>query len=402
MERPPRVLLIGWRFEAVEALHCLGADVTCVLSIADDASRAGVLDDVHTVVVSDASNTEATLSGLERLHISVADFDVITSQFEFTLATAAVIGADRSPQSVRTVVAMRDKQVQKRLIKKAKIPTAESTQLVHSRELADAPFPRGVVKPLDRSGTRGVRSWRDEEQRRNLAAELANVPGPWIVEEWVDGAELHLDGVVRGGEVLFISVGRYVQNVLDIRQGGIVATVLQRPEESASVYDASYDIAQRSMSALGHEEGVFHLEVFEQPNGLVFGECGARIPGGSFDRMIHRQHNVDLNEEWARTVLGFESVAAPSVAETYFGDVFLTAPAGILQSSPDEHEVRAQDGVRYASLRVQAGDELTEASEASSAYAGTAVVEGQNPQQTRARIQHLAHWFSEKTVVSHH
>lgn len=401
--RRRQVLLIGWRPDAIKALRRLGAEVTCVLATSDDTEeRTLLLDDAHTVPVRDPSSTEETLAGLERFDLSVRNFDVVCSQFEFTLVNAAVVGGRRGGTTPQDALALRDKDLQKRRIRAAGIPVADSRPIVHARELRAFPHQRGVLKPLANSATRGVHAWHDDNERIALARRLeeSGALGPWLAEEWVDGAELHVDGVVRGGQVLFTSVGRYVQNVLAIRDGGIVASVMEHPAHRADLYDRAHAVAEQAMKALGHHDGVFHMEVFEQGDRLVFGECGGRVPGGSFDEMIRLQHGVDLHEEWARAVLGLAPTAAPAPAEQWYGDVFLAVDAGTLRSFPGERDVAAREGVRHVGLTARPGDTLISGREASCSFVGTAVVAGRDPEQTGRRLRDLAHWFAANTVVT--
>ncbi|MDQ8706944.1 Rid family hydrolase [Streptomyces sp. LHD-70] len=397
------VLLIGWRPEAIEALERHGAEVTCVLATRDDTPRrAALLDDAHTVPVQDPTSAEETLAGLERCGLSVTDFDVVCSQHEYTLVNASVLGGPRSPTTPRAALALRDKDLQKRRIRDAGLAAAEARAIVHTGQLRDVPHTRGVIKPLADSGTRGVLSWRNEAERHAVAdlLERADAQGPCLTEEWVDGAELHIDGVVRGGQVLFVSVGRYLQNVLSIRDGGIVATVMEHPGHRTELYDRAHTFAEQAMKALEHHDGVFHLEVFEQPDRFVFGECGGRIPGGSFDEMIRRQHGVDLHDEWARAVLGLPPGVAPRPDERWLGDVFLATEAGRLRDFPDEREVAERDGVEHVVLTARVGGTSSEATEASNRPAGTAVLAGADAEQTALRIRELAAWFAARTVVA--
>ncbi|MBE1574388.1 acetyl-CoA carboxylase biotin carboxylase subunit family protein [Amycolatopsis roodepoortensis] len=394
------VLLIGWRPEAVRALHALGAEVTCVLAAGEDRDREGVLDDAHVVPVRDPADTESTLAGLQRRGISVDAFDVVCSQYEFTLVNASVVGGPRAPHSAADALLMRDKDLQKRSIRAAGIPVAESALVVQPGDLAAFDHSRGALKPLADSGTRGVRAWRTPAARLELARELDVAAGPWLAEEWIDGPELHVDGIVRDGRVLFVSVGRYLDNVLAIREGGIVATVVQHPLACDKLYDRCRALADRCMAALRHRDGVFHLEVFENDDRLVFGECGGRIPGGSFDEMIRLQHGVDLHDEWARAVLELGSAVAPDVADGWFGDVFLATGPGTLRSCPGEREILARPGVRHVALRSRPGDTLADSSTASNIHAGTAVVEGTDEHDTADRIRRLASWFSSEIVLT--
>ncbi|GLZ38107.1 hypothetical protein [Actinokineospora sp. NBRC 105648] len=394
-----KVLLVGWRPEAVAALRAHGAEVTCALAAADDLARAGLLDDAHTVVVEDAADAESTLAGLHRAGTPPTAFDVVCSQFEFTMVTAAVLGGSRCPQTPEQALLLRDKDLQKRRVREAGLPVADCRVLTRASEVGDVGYPRGVIKPLADSSTRGVRHWQSPQQRRALADELGALPGPWLAEAWVDGSELHLDGVVRGGEVRFLSVGRYLQNVLAIRDGGLVGTVVQHPRAYPELQHACLKFADRAMTALDHRDGVFHLELFEDGDRLVFGECGGRIGGGSWDEMIRRQHGVDLHDEWARAVLGLPGAAAPVVSDRWYGDLFLDTPPGELVSCPDVAALLARPGVEHAVVLAEPGAVLADRATASSACAGFAVVSGSGPEQTADRIRELARWFSDESVL---
>jgi enamine deaminase RidA (YjgF/YER057c/UK114 family)/biotin carboxylase len=396
-----KVLLLGWRPESLAALRGLGADVTCVLTAADDEKRTGLLDDAHTVPVQDPADTGSVLAGLMRYGISVADFDVICAPGENPLVNAAVLADGRGGATPADALLLRDKDLQKRYIREAGIPVADSRSVAHARELNTFPQPRGVLKPLDGTGTVGVRAWHSEEERIGLARRLADegANGPWLAEQWVDGRELHVDGVVRGGEVRFLSIGRYLQNVLAIRAGGIVATHVLHPDKYDDLHVRARDVAQRAAKSLAHQDGVFHMEVFEQEDQLVFGEYAGRIPGGEIASMILLQHGVDLDEEWARAVLGLESAAAPSVARACIGFVSLFTPGGILGSCPGEDELTQHEGVRRVSMRARLGEVRPDPADASNAPAAMAVVEGQDEQQVVERMRRLAEWFPAQSVV---
>lgn len=397
-----RALLIGWRLEAVIALRRLGADVSCVLTPGDDERRAGILDDEHTFPVPNATNTEWTLAALKRRDVSAADFDVVCAHSEDPFVNAAVVGGARSRMTADGALVLRDKDLQKSLIRSAGIPVADSRVIVHAAELADFPYARGVLKPLDGSGTVGVRAWHDDRERARVVAELEAGPacGPWLAEEWVDGSELHLDGVVRGGEVRFLSVARYLQNVLGIRDGGLVASVSVRADRHPDLFDRARELTAHALKALEHHDGVFHLEAFDQGDRLVFGECAGRIGGSVVDRMVEHQYGVDLHDEWARTVLGLESALTPSTAQDTFGMLSLYTPAGRLRSCPTESEVAAREGVRYVSLRARPGDLRPEPGTASNRPAALVVVAGEDERQTRDRMHTVARWFSAAAVLS--
>ncbi|WP_405554226.1 acetyl-CoA carboxylase biotin carboxylase subunit family protein [Streptomyces sp. NBC_01171] len=392
------VLLIGWRPDAVEALHRLGAEVTCVVAAHELPAVGALLDDAHTVVAGDPYATEPTLAALAREGLSADRFDVVTSQFEYSLVNAAVVGGARSRTSPEQALLLRDKALQKRRIRAAGLPVADSALVTRPAALHGFALSRGVLKPLDLSAGRGVRTWADDAGRALLAETLADspTPGPWLAESWVDGTELHLDGVVRAGRVRFVSVGRYLQNPLAVHTGGPRGSLMEHPDHDPSLYDRAGAFADRAMAALDHHDGVFHLEVYEQPDGTwVFGECGGRIAGGSIDVMVRLQHGVDLHEEWARAVLGLPPTPARPAAVTSFGHVFLAAP-GPRCALPGLPEIAARPGVRHTAAQPPPP------APAARLFPATAVVEGKDPRHTSELVHDLADWFDDRCVPASH
>ncbi|MDH6226010.1 hypothetical protein [Streptomyces sp. MJP52] len=389
------VLLIGWRPDAVAALRRLGAEVTCVLAAHELDARGDLLDDAHTVVARDPCATEPTLAALERHGLSADRFDVVTSQFEYSLVNAAVVGGPRSPAGIRQALLLRDKELQKRRVRAARLPVADSAQVTRPADLLALDRPRGVLKPLDLSTGRGMRTWSSDAERIHIAETLADspTPGPWLAESWVDGEELHVDGVVRHGEVRFVSVGRYLQNPLAAQRGGLRGSLAEHPERRRGLYDHAREFAGRVMSALDHRDGVFHLEVYEQADGRwVFGECGGRLGGGSLDVLVRLQHGVDLHEEWARAVLALPPGPPAVPAATTFGHVFLAAD-GPERGRPADAEIAARDGVRHVASQPPPAGPLSSTTPARR-FPATAVVEGKDTAHADDRVRALATWFS--------
>jgi biotin carboxylase len=394
----PHVLLIGWRPDAVAALQRLGTEVTCVVAVHELDQRGDLLDDAHTVVARDPHAAEPTLAALERQGVDPGRFDVVTSQFEFSLVNAAVVGGARSPMSLRQALLLRDKDLQKRRIRAARIPVADSVPVLRPRDLHGFAHHQGVLKPLDLSASRGVRAWTTDTERAEIAETLAAsyTAGPWLAESWVEGEELHIDGVVRHGEVRFASVGRYLLNPLAIRERGLRGSLMEHPERQPELYIRAREFATRVTAALSHRDGVFHLEVYERSDGSwIFGECGGRIAGGSIDTMIRLQHGVDLHEEWARAVLGLPSGLAEATSPSSFGHVFLAAGPGRLLARPPDSAIAARAGVWHVAPQPPPPAQAP-ASPDARVFPVTAVVEGKDERHAAERVRDLADWFATK------
>ncbi|WP_328967856.1 ATP-grasp domain-containing protein [Streptomyces sp. NBC_00239] len=359
---------------------------------------------MRTVLVTDQASVDQALAGLTRNGLDLRDFDAVCSGLEFCLATAAVLSdlARITERAAFGAVAMRDKDVQKALVRAAGVATAQCVTVAGHADVAAHPdrFPV-VVKPL--SGSGALDTFRIDG-RDGLAAYVrgTDTAGPWLVEEFISGAEFQVDGVVRGGAVTFLSMGRYLENIIDIHDGGLVGCIAVPPALHPELYENAKAVAHDSLKALEHVDGVFHMEVFVRDGEIVFGECGARVGGGRTDEVVERSFGVNLHDEWVRGVLRRPAVPEPADvggAGAVHGDMHLYAPQGLVREMPTREEVLARPGVVYAELKIARGATMPDVTSASYLRAGVAVVSGADEQEVEARMKDLSAWFAASVVT---
>ncbi|MFJ5546887.1 ATP-grasp domain-containing protein [Streptomyces sp. NPDC093225] len=391
-------------FRAVAALHRSGVEVTCVLTPGDVEAARREFPNMRTVLVTDQTSVDQALAGLTRNALDLRDFDAVCSGLEFCLATAAVLSdlARITDRAAFGAVAMRDKDVQKALVRAAGVSTAQCVTVSGAADVAAHPdrFPV-VVKPL--SGSGALDTFRID--RRDDLAEYVrttDTKGPWLVEEFISGAEFQVDGVVRGGEVTFLSLGRYLENIIDIHDGGLVGCIALPPALHAELFENAKVVARDSLKALEHVDGVFHMEVFVRDGEIVFGECGARVGGGRTDEVVERSFGVNLHDEWVRGVLGRPAApGAPGAGGTnaVHGDMHLYAPQGLVREVPTRDEVLARPGVVHVELKITPGGTMPDVTSASYLHAGVAVISGADDREVESRMKELSAWFAASVVT---
>lgn len=402
-----RVLLLGWSPEqAPRGIAQLGVEVTCVATPTEaEAARAsGVLSEL--VVVDDPASVESVILGLSRARLAPSDFEFVSSAHEFTVISAAIIGALGAARSlpVPVAVALRDKFVQKQLVRAAEVATADCEAVESPAQVPAAAKRLGgypaVVKPVAGAGARDTARLVSAEHAAHWVASAG--PGPWLVEQFVTGAEIHLDGVARGGQILFLSAGRYLHNIIEVHiKDALIASALVDPATDVALYEHSAELVYRVLAALGYTDGIFHVEAFEQEDGsLVFGECGGRVAGGRIDEAVRLQFGVDLHQQWGLAALGLpaDPIATTPTGGT-FGWVHLLAPAGLVRSNPGLDAILARPGVVQAELRIQPGDLVPEHRPDSRARAARAVLTGNDAEEVRQQIVTLAEWFRSSVEV---
>jgi len=400
------VLLIGWYPAALDALVRLGARVVNVIDSRhrDKARAHRAHGDGTFVVVPDSRNAEDVAAGLARHDRKPGDFSLVCAMREFSLVAAALLAAAGSATGMplRTAVALRDKFVQKQRVREAGLPVTDCRVVDRLDELRGEEFVRPlVVKPLAGGGSRDTCVLTDADAVGRLAdGTHSPARGPWLVEDYVPGTELHVDGVVRDGEVRWFGIARYLQNVIDIKSGGCVGSVILDPDDHPALHAAVGKLLSGVLDALGHRDGIFHVEVFEHDGELTFSECAGRIGGGMIREMVRHRFGVDLAEEWARAVLGLPS-SPPATGDRprACGFVQLAAPVGVLRRVPDVADVLARPGCVEASVLLQEGAVVPDMTVASNVKVGKALVEGDSEEEVRARLLDLADWFSAAVVT---
>lgn len=390
-----KALVIGWREGSFAALKRLGIEIVCI-GPADKADVAPSCGVTHYVPVPDVTDIENVLFHAKRLVDGGWGFDTVATGSEFPLVCAAVVGAALGVRSmsIDTARLLRDKAAQKNAVRRAGVPVARSWIFMRGEQLPKLDYPVVVKPPAGAGAENTVVVSSPDELARACVGDLT-----WLIESFVSGAEMQIDGVVRGGAVIMLTVSRYLSNLIHIHDGQITGAIVVPRDSETPLYVAAEDLVSRSLRALGHTDGVFHIEAFETADGLVFSECGGRVSGGGNDEAIRLHTGVDIHEQWARAAIGVPANLSTVISSNIFGDVQLPAPAGRIMQLPTERELHLQPGVENVRLHVSVGEEMPRATK-SSVRAATVVVSGATEADVRERMARLNDWFSLQTVVS--
>jgi hypothetical protein len=122
----------------------------------------------------------------------------------------------------------------------------------------------------------------------------------FLLERYVPGEVLHVDGLAVDGELVFQRASAYARPPLDVYQGGgvFVTTTLPTNSPTAATLDALNQEVQR---ALGMVRGATHTEFIRGAEGdFVFLETAARVGGANIADAIAFASGVNLWREWAR------------------------------------------------------------------------------------------------------
>ncbi|HWJ50087.1 MAG TPA: ATP-grasp domain-containing protein [Solirubrobacteraceae bacterium] len=280
---------------------------------------------------------------------------------------AAALGAERlglAHNPPDAVARKRDKAAMRRALAQAGVPQPRFALLPSGADVEVVVREVGlpcVVKPVALSGSRGVIRANDGEQARLtvervrgiLAAAHEPPEAPLLVESYLPGAEVALEGLLRGGRLEVLAVfdkpdpleGPYFEETLYVTPSRLPMTVLVEVEA----------VTARAARALGLREGPIHAELRVDGERVSVLELAARSIGGLCSRALRFGAGVSLEHVILRHALGLglEDLARESTAS---GVMMIPIPgAGVLRAVEGQQQARAVEGIGGLEITIARG-----------------------------------------------
>lgn len=345
----------------LSASQALGADL--VVASEHRQTMSETMGDRSLVV--DFSRPEAAAETIvERAKEKPLDAVVgVDEQGVFVAALAAArLGLIGNPPEA--VAATTDKIAMRKAFSAAGIPQPEhhiagpDTDLVRlAREVG---FPC-VVKPVSMSASRGVIRADDPlaadtaaRRIRTILAEAGHDPDePLLIERYVPGVEVAVEGLLRGGALETLAVfdkpdpleGPYFEESIYVTPSRLPAETL----EAVSQLTAS------AAAALGLLEGPIHAEARIDSDRIWILELAARSIGGLCSRSLRSRLGLSLEELILRHALGMPLEDRGHESEAS-GVMMLPIPkAGVLKEVRGQAEARAVSGVDGLEISIPLG-----------------------------------------------
>lgn len=296
----------------VRAGASLGAEV--VVASEHRQAMAGAMGDRALVVPLD--RPEAAADAIVALHRRRA-IDAVVAVDDQGLLTAALaserLGLTHSPPPA--VAATRDKAAARLALAAAGVPQPRFRVLARSQDVAevatDVGFPC-VVKPVSLSGSRGVIRADDAPAAvaaalrvRAILADAGEDPdGLLLVESFMAGAEVAVEGLLRGGKLEVLAIfdkpdpldGPYFEESIYVTPSRLA----QETQEAVA------DVVGDGAAALGLTEGPIHAEVRIDGRTVSVLETAARSIGGLCSRALRFGAGISLEEVILRHALGLD------------------------------------------------------------------------------------------------
>ncbi len=208
--------------------------------------------------------------------------------------------------SVADALAFRDKGVMKQRVEAAGIRTPRSVRATTKDGCRAAAERLGfpiIIKPIAGAGSADTHRIDDEHDLERVLASLDHVPEV-SVEEFIVGDEFTYDTVCANRRIVFQNVCEYRPNPLIGKQvEWISPQVIAYRDLSDPFIADGVDLGRRVIDAMGFDSGFTHMEWYRMASGeVVFGEIGARSPGGRLTDVMNYVCDTDLYAGWAEAV----------------------------------------------------------------------------------------------------
>jgi biotin carboxylase len=354
----------------------------------------------HPVIRADPRDPERSAS---RIAARTGPLDAVVAVDTPMLALAAQIAAHlgiphNPPEAVMTTT---DKTAQRRRWAAAsirqpafRILPAGAGQRVLAASAARTGFPC-VIKAVSLSGSQGVLRADDDagaaaavQRIRQVLADAGRPPSePLIVEEYVPGPEISVDGVLTDGSLTVTAVF----DKPDTPDGPTFEeTLLVTPSRlPGPVLAAAIEATERAAGALGLRSGPIHAELridtrHREPVPAML-ELAARPIGGLCSRALHFTSGASLEEIVLAAALGHPP--APACLQRPSGVLMLHADRpGTLKSVGGQAKAAAVPGITGISITVPVGQRVRPLP-AGDQYLGFIFAEAGTPERVAAALR---------------
>ncbi|MBI3242661.1 MAG: ATP-grasp domain-containing protein, partial [Chloroflexi bacterium] len=280
--------------------------------------------------------------------------------------------------------AARDKHLMRQLFAEAGVPSPRFKLYSLDddvEEIADEINYPCVIKPLTLSGSRGV--IRADSPLDFIAAHHrlksilnATGSGEFLVEDFIPGFEVALEGLMNNGELTVLALfdkpdpldGPYFEETIYVTPSRL----------SGATQQAIADCASRAAIALGLREGPIHAELRINEQAAWMVEVAGRSIGGLCSQTLRFGTDVSLEELILRQACGLE-IPTMEREKRAGGVMMIPIPAaGILREVEGVAEADAVPGIESIEITAKLNYMITPLPEGES-YLGFIFARGESP-----------------------
>jgi len=371
----PRVLLLlptrSYRTpDFLEAAGRLGVEVTVA---SEEASAVEALnpEGLLTLDFRDPAESARRVAAFAEKH----PIGAVVGVDEETAVLAAVLSTELGLPSnpVHAVFAASHKPTMRGFLAEAAVASPACRVFDRQQVSAEAAskqvrFPC-VLKPTFLAASRGVirangreefvAAWRRIEgilEEPEVAAKGGEAAGEILVEDFVEGREVALEGLLREGELRVLALfdkpdpleGPFFEETIYVTPSRLPAEIQERVAQ----------VAAHGAMALGLRDGPIHAELRVNDSGAWLIEIAARSIGGLCSRTLRFGTGMSLEEVILRHALRME-MPEPEREKRAAGVMMIPIPgAGTLEEVRGLEEARAVAGIEDVTISMHSGQRV--------------------------------------------
>ncbi len=403
--------MLGTDRYAMAACVARGIDAVVVVGPAGrDNGYVPVPEPLRLLAVDDQASLDDIMTALYRAGLDGHRFTGIQTSDEWALIPASLLAPQLGCDFLDpgTAVGFRDKSLQKHRVRAAGLRAARVTvidDIFDVSGLDELPYPKAVLKPIAGAATMHtsvIGSLADLRARSDAARRARIGQRTFALEEFVGGEEWVADGVVFDGELAFCSIGTYSDPCLTAVDNNLALSIRRfDPERDSGCFDRALPVVRGALRALGLPGGVFHMELFHDPETgqITFSECAARRGGGLIHEELQAKFGLSLGESAVLAAIGQPPPPPGETDPRVIGGALLNGRPGILMGCPTSDEVAGRPGVLFARVERPYGTRLAADLNSTNDRVGQVLLAADSDAEFSQRLAEVRAWFGERVVA---
>jgi biotin carboxylase len=312
------------------------------------------------------------------------------------LAAQASAALNLPHNSIDAATAARDKFVMRELLARSQVPIPQYRLYSSHDDLAaiagELAYPC-VVKPTELNGSRGVMRADNSDAFVVAAQRLIRLlqreygtsePQPFLVEEFIPGFEVALEGLLDDGKLQVLALfdkpdpvdGPFFEETLYVTPSRLPAATQQ----------AIFDCAAQAAAAIGLRRGPMHAELRVNQRGSWLVEVAGRSIGGLCSKTLRFGTSASLEELILRQACGLPIDSLQRAGQAG-GVMMIPIPAaGVLRRIDGIDAARAVPGIESVEITAKLNYPLVPLPEGAS-YLGFIFANGSDPAGVEAALR---------------
>ena len=289
----------------------LAASGSTVIGIGDqstsnlpDIARDALAHYIHVGSLADEAAVLGEVAGLAR-QVQIERVECLWEPY-MILAARLREALGLPGLTVEQTVPFRDKERMKQLLDADGLRTpwhVDATTVADVWAAAEQIGYPLIIKPIAGAGSADTYRVDSAMDLDTVLPMLRHVPRV-SVEEFIDAEEFTYDTICANGQVLFENICRYTPRPLQTMQHEWISPVTMALRKIDDPYlQGGRELGVAVLKSLGFRDGFTHMEWYRKFDGeVVFGEIGARPPGGRTVDVMNYATDADLFSAWADAV----------------------------------------------------------------------------------------------------